>query len=254
MVREPFKLSIGLLQLGVYTLYPKQYGRASNLKEAIIEALTFLGGCGTVSEVRRYIVSKYGNRWKDIGTAMADLCPESKSSTYSLKDRVLKRVGRGKYCLREMKSTDKPTTMKIPRPRKVKVDFFVFRNADKILREKGLLDEIKGILESIQKLDHIEIQNEFLKKGWEVEKYIFPEVAWKWDAYKNKVAVSIEFSLIDAVHRDFLRAILAQKRGELDVLVYVTSTSKEPKFRNVRRDVEIFKEILHVPILLVGLT
>jgi hypothetical protein len=86
-----------------------------------------------------------------------------------------------------------------------------------------------------------------------VEHRIFSGTAWGWDAYKDKVAVSVELSLIDAVHRDFLRAILAQKKGDLDVLVYVTSTFKEPKFQNVKRDIEIFKEILPVPILLIGL-
>jgi hypothetical protein len=59
--------------------------------------------------------------------------------------------------------------------------------------------------------------------------------------------------LIDAVHRDFLRAILANKRGELDVLVYVTSAFREPKFRNVKKNISMFEEILMVPILLVGL-
>ena len=64
----------------------------------------------------------------------------------------------------------------------------------------------------------------------------------------------MELSLIDAVHRDFLRAVLAQKREKLNALIYVTSTFKEPKFRNVKRDIKIFDEILTVPILLVGLT
>jgi len=50
-----------------------------------------------------------------------------------------------------------------------------------------------------------------------------------------------------------LRAILAQRKNELDVLVYVTSIFKEPRFENVKRDIEIFKEILDVPILLTGL-
>jgi hypothetical protein len=71
---------------------------------------------------------------------------------------------------------------------------------------------------------------------------------------KDKVAVSIEFSLIDAVHRDFLRAMLAQKLGTLEVLVYITSSFKEPKFYNVKRDIEIFNELLTFPILLVGFT
>jgi len=60
--------------------------------------------------------------------------------------------------------------------------------------------------------------------------------------------------LIDAVHRDFLRASLAKKHGDLDALVYITSTYKEPKFHNVKRDIEIFNEILSFPILLIGLT
>jgi hypothetical protein len=58
---------------------------------------------------------------------------------------------------------------------------------------------------------------------------------------------------IDAVHRDFLRAMLAHKKGLVDALLYVNSMSKEPKFQNVKRDIEIFKEILDVPILLTGL-
>jgi hypothetical protein len=90
--------------------------------------------------------------------------------------------------------------------------------------------------------------------NWSLERYIIEETTWRWDAYKDKVAVSIELSLIDAVYRDFLRAILAQNRGTLDVLVYVTSTIREPKFLNVKRDVEIFQHIVTVPILLVGLT
>jgi len=136
----------------------------------------------------------------------------------------------------------------------VQSELFVYKDADKLLRQKGLFQEIKDIVENIKRVDHKEIQSDFHKKGWETEKQIFPQAAWTWDAYKDKVAVSIELSLINAVHRDILRAMLAQKHGDLDVLVYVTSTFKEPKFRNVGRDIEIFREILTVPILLVGLT
>ena len=136
----------------------------------------------------------------------------------------------------------------------VRFELFVYRDADKKLDEKELLQEIKNILGSIKRVDHKEIQAEFHNRGWSLEKQIFTETSWAWDAYKDKVAVSVELSLIDAVHRDFLRAILAQKRGDLDVLVYVTSTFREPKFHNVKRDIEIFDEILNFPILLVGLT
>lgn len=136
----------------------------------------------------------------------------------------------------------------------VEIEVFPYRDADKVLESKGLLQEVKSILLSPSKVDHGEIQEMFRLWNWSLERYIFQGVTWRWDAYKEKVAVSVELSLIDAVHRDFLRAILAHRRGDLDVLVYVTSTFKEPKFHNVRRDVEIFEELLDFPILLVGLT
>jgi len=136
----------------------------------------------------------------------------------------------------------------------VKYESFVYWDAGKILQEKGLFEEIKDILRNIKRVNHEKIQAEFRNSGWIVEKRIFSNTTWAWDAYKDKVAVSVELSLIDAVHRDFLRAILAQKKGSLDVLVYVTSTLKEPRFQNVKRDLVIFKEILPVPILLIGLT
>ena len=136
----------------------------------------------------------------------------------------------------------------------VKFEQFVYKDASKILEMKGVLQEVKAVLRNIKSVDHREIQTEFNKKGWKLEQRIFPGVLWAWDAYKDKVAVSVELSLIDAVHRDFLRAILAQKRGNLDVLVYITSTFKEPKFHNVKRDIEIFKGLLDFPIFLIGLT
>jgi hypothetical protein len=136
----------------------------------------------------------------------------------------------------------------------VEIEVFAYKDADKVLESKGLLQEVKSILLSPSKVDHGEIQEMFRLWNWGLERYILQGVTWRWDAYKEKVAVSVELSLIDAVHRDFLRAILAHRHGDLDVLVYVTSTFKEPKFHNVKRDLEIFEELLYFPILLVGLT
>jgi len=135
-----------------------------------------------------------------------------------------------------------------------KFELFIYRKADRILEEKGLYQEVLSILRRIKRTDHKEIQEAFDSKGWQTEQRMFPEVSWSWDAYKKKVAVSIELSLIDVVHRDFLRAMLAHKHGDLDALVYVTSAFREPKFYNVKRDIEIFSEMLAVPIILVGLT
>ena len=136
----------------------------------------------------------------------------------------------------------------------VKFELFIYREADKVLEEKGVYWEIKTILRGVKRVGHREIQTEFQNKGWLLERRISPLAAWAWDAYKDKIAVSVELSLIDYVHRDFLRAILAHRHDDLDVLLYITSTFKEPKFHNAKRDIEIFKEILDFPILLVGLT
>lgn len=47
----------------------------------------------------------------------------------------------------------------------VEYEMFAYRNADKILEDKSLLEEIKAILQSIKRVDHREIQAEFCNKG-----------------------------------------------------------------------------------------
>jgi hypothetical protein len=229
----------------------------------IKEAMTKLGGRASIQEVFEYIKSKRRSVNRNtISTAMSDLSVNGPpSSLYHMSRRFLFRIGRGQYELYDIrkhkakKDITRPPPLKgKPMLEKKKVQFYVYRDSDKLLQKKQLFEEVKDILQSIRRVNHREIQAEFHNRGWSLEKQIFTETSWAWDAYKDKVAVSVELSLIDAVHRDFLRAILAQKRGDLDALVYVTSTFKEPKFHNVRRDIEIFRDILTVPILLVGLT
>jgi hypothetical protein len=136
----------------------------------------------------------------------------------------------------------------------VRAIYYNFNNAEKKLREKGLLSEIHQIIESVTKVDHREIQEAFGKKGWEKECRIHPAVNWAWDAYKDRIPVSIELSLIDAVHRDFLRLLLWEKLGRVDAMVYVTAIhSKEVKYMNVKRDLKIFSSLIKTPILLIGL-
>jgi len=71
--------------------------------EAIIEAFEVLGGERTIKEIQRWVSAKYGFRWKDFGTAMADMVPISLGGNVTSqapeKVRVLKRVARGKYGL-----------------------------------------------------------------------------------------------------------------------------------------------------------
>ena len=75
---------------------------------------------------------------------------------------------------------------------------------------------------------------------------------YKLDAFKEKTAIEIERSLIDAVHRSLFRCLWAYDRKQLDVLVFIVPTYKEPKFEQVKRDLEEFKEIIPYPVYLVG--
>lgn len=130
---------------------------------------------------------------------------------------------------------------------------FVYKNADKILQEKKLYQQVMDIVSGVPEVDHKLLQESFSSTGWETEKKIVEETSWAWDACKDRVVVSIEFSLIDAIHRDFLRILLWKKMNNVDAMVLITTTFKEPKFENVKRDINIFKSILDVPILLIGL-
>lgn len=71
--------------------------------EAIIEAFKALGGARTISEIRDWVRKKYGDRWKDFGTRMADMVPQelggNRSSNVQDEFRVLRRVSIGKYSL-----------------------------------------------------------------------------------------------------------------------------------------------------------
>ncbi len=73
------------------------------LPEAILAAFDDLSGERTIKEIKQWIDERYGERWKDIGTAMADMVPVSHggngSSSIQSKYRVLNKVARGTYCL-----------------------------------------------------------------------------------------------------------------------------------------------------------
>ncbi|AZU62556.1 hypothetical protein [Neobacillus mesonae] len=74
-----------------------------NQSEAIIEAFKSLGGEREILEVRTWVDNRYGPKWKDFSTMMADMVPielgGNHSSTIPEWSRVLERVARGKYKL-----------------------------------------------------------------------------------------------------------------------------------------------------------
>ena len=73
--------------------------------EAIIADFKDMGGIRTKQEITVWVNRNYGTKWKDFGTSLADMVPESKggnsSSTVPEYFRVLERVERGKYRLIE---------------------------------------------------------------------------------------------------------------------------------------------------------
>ena len=232
---------------------------ASSLKNAIVEALNSLGGSGSISEVRNYINSKYPGKWKDVGTTMADLCLESTSSLYPKKDRVLERIGRGKYRLRKSMASHISRTVKTKKikdyAKSLSLKIFSFRGAEEVLDRKVQLPFILKAASSTSlssKEDHNQLQHYFHKNRWDIEVSLFPITSYRIDAFKEKTGIEIERSLIDAVHRSLFRCIWAFTKGKLDVLVFIVPTYKEPKFEQVKRDLLEFKEIIPYPVYLIG--
>jgi len=83
---------------------------AINLKEVVTEALTALGGSATAADVREYLRTKYGKDWKHVETVMDDLSVESESSFFPPEERVLRRMGQGKYALKEITNPEPIST------------------------------------------------------------------------------------------------------------------------------------------------
>lgn len=232
-----------------------------NLRDSIVEALNALGGTATVTEVRAYIKSKYRRDWRDIEKVMDDLCQEASSSFFLPEDKVLTKIGPSKYSLRETampKSSGENVESSRTLPdfgmnRKV----FSFRGAEELLQRKGQLSTIMQAasltdLSSVE--NHDKIQHFLHKNKWDIEVSLFPIAAYKLDAFKEKTAIEIERSLIDAVHRSLFRCLLAYEKNQLDVLVFIVPTYKEPKFETVKRDLQEFKDVIPYPVYLVGVT
>jgi hypothetical protein len=235
--------------------------KASNLKDAIFEALTFLGGSASLPKVSKYINSKYPGKWKlkTVGTAMADLCPESTSSLYPKKDRILERIGRGRYRLRKSMLSPISRTAQTKKIRdyteSVNLQVYSFREAEEILDRKGQLSFILKAASSTNlssKGDRNQLQYYFHEHRWDIEVSLFPITSYRLDAFKAKTGVEIERSLIDAIHRSLFRCQWAYTRGKLDVLVLIVPTYKEPRFEQVKRDLQEFKEIIPYPVYLIG--
>jgi len=140
-----------------------------------------------------------------------------------------------------------------------KIERFNYKNAEAILNEKGLLGEINEILERLhlQETGTHDLISGFLgQKGWSLKVNLLTDTDYKQDAYKNRIMLEIDLrgSLLDSVHRNFLRAQELYNRKIIDAFVQITETERDPKFSKMKRDIESFKSVLTVPIYLFGLS
>jgi hypothetical protein len=174
---------------------------------------------------------------------------------------VLTKIGRGKYALRTTTSpelSEITEESKEPLPdlglgRKV----FSFRGAEELLIRKGQLSTIMqaaSLTDLSSNENHDKIQHFLHKNKWDIEVSLFPVANYKLDAFKEKTAIEIERSLIDSVHKSLFRCLLAYAKNQLDVLVFIVPTYKEPKFEQVKRDLQEFKTVIPYPVYLVGVT
>jgi hypothetical protein len=190
---------------------------------------------------------------------MDDLCQESTASFFLPEDRVLTKTGQDTYSLKE---TAVPEPLERPvESRKAMPGFsierriFSFKGAEEILQRKGQLSTILNAasLTDLSSMDeHDKIQHFLHKNMWDVEVSLFPVATYKLDAFKEKTAIEIERSLIDAIHRSLFSCLWAFARKKLDVLVFIVPTYKEPKFEQVKRDLQDFNEIIPYPVYLIG--
>lgn len=176
-------------------------------------------------------------------------------------DKVLTKIGQGKYALIKTEASEVPeanvVSKKVVSGLGISRRVFSFRGAKEILQKKGQLSIIlqAASLTDLSTTDnHDKIQHFLHKNMWDIEVSLFPVTTYKLDAFKEKTALEIERSLIDAVHRSLFRCLIAYVKKQLDVLVLIVPTYKEPKFEQVKRDLQEFKEIIPYPVYLVGVT
>jgi len=141
----------------------------------------------------------------------------------------------------------------------VKFECFSYNGAIKILDVKRLLGEVNEVVGEVTAplgTPAVRVISGLLaRKGWALEVNLLEETDYKHDAFKEGVLVEIDLrgSLIDSVHRNFLRAQELYNRKEIEVLVQIVEVDREPKFSKVRRDIAVFKSVLSIPIYLIGL-
>ncbi len=153
---------------------------------------------------------------------------------------------------------------------------YSFRFAEEILssRYRTVVDEIKHVIfDHIKYLDphgkgksrpHDVIQRAFKDNHhWSTEEPISEKIRKKHDLFKNRIAIEIETTSISGTYRDYLKFLTSFNTGKIDVGILLTFSDDYVKkhyqkgrdliFGRAKRDLELFRLIIPVPILVIAL-
>jgi hypothetical protein len=157
---------------------------------------------------------------------------------------------------------------------------FEFRHAEAVLnanlRLRREIDRVLGELSlpsnghtnpSDTTSAHRQIQAAFLKRGWQAEVLVSARTRRRhfFDLYKERVAVEIEISSRDRLFRDYLRFLLAELDGRIDlgILILFDETLRShhpaglrqhvPRLEDVVDDLRSLRSIVGVPIWAVAI-
>ncbi|RKY52475.1 MAG: hypothetical protein DRP89_07635 [Candidatus Neomarinimicrobiota bacterium] len=232
-----------------------------NQYEAIIEAFEVLGGVRTIEEIKNWVSRKYENRWKDFGTAMADMVPLSLGGNHSSSApdrlRVLERVSKGKYSLLSQAYCKVP-----PKEKPVSHGTITIHREPTLYEVNSAIpllgkayNNIKQIINNAE-ITHDGILRSFKEAGWPTEVSLLG--SYRCDAHKDGVVVEVESvdksSVIDVLHRDLFRFLMLQRMGKLKVAILITRVSGgEVSLDKVRKDMELFGKHYEPPLLVLGI-
>ena len=115
---------------------------------------------------------------------------------------------------------------------------------------------------------HQQIQKAFARHGWEPEALVSQRTAKRhhFDLFKERVAIEIEISNRELLYRDYMRFLLAEAEGRIDVGVillldyearYVHPCGMRnglPRLEDVEDDLRSLRPAIGVPIWAVALT
>lgn len=115
---------------------------------------------------------------------------------------------------------------------------------------------------------HRQIQNAFRRHGWQTEALVSRRTAKRhyFDLYKDRVAIEIEISSRVMLYRDYIRFLLAEADGLLDVGVILVLDEDArylhpcgmrnglPRLEDIMDDLTSLRAVIGVPIWVVALS